>query len=178
LPITLISFTASVVNGRVKLDWETSSEINNDYFTVQRSTDGAKWNDLQRVNGSGSTYGNSSYTAYDQTPYSGVSYYRLQQTDLDGKQTYSFICAVRVQNTFPNITIFPNPATSTIVITFPAAGNYEVRLLNSAGQLMNNPILSSGSNLLLNVSNMKAGIYLINIHHENNTETHKITIRK
>jgi hypothetical protein len=178
LPITLVSFTATVINKEVALNWETSSEINNDYFTVQRSKDGATWDNLQQIAGSGNSSGNSTYTANDLAPYSGLSYYRLQQTDLDGKQTYSFICAVRLQNTFADITIFPNPATSTIVIAFPAAGNYEVRILNSVGQLMNSPMLSSGGNLVLNVSNMEAGIYFINIHHENSTETHKITIRK
>jgi hypothetical protein len=136
------------------------------------------WDSLEKVVGSGNDNAASFYTAYDQAPYPGISYYRLQQTDLDGKQTYSFICTVNIQNAFPNITIFPNPATSAIVITFPVPGNYEVKLLNSAGQLMNNPILSSGSNLILNVSAMEPGIYFINIRHENTSETRKVVIGK
>ena len=97
---------------------------------------------------------------------------------MDGKQTYSSVCAINIQNTFPNITIFPNPATSTIVITFPLPGNYEVKLLNSAGQLMNNRMLSSGSNLVLHVSAMEPGIYFITIRHENTSETRKVVIAR
>jgi Secretion system C-terminal sorting domain len=178
LPITLISFTANVVNRQVKLDWETSDEIDNDYFTVQRSKDGATWNNIQRVTGSGTNSGNSFYFVYDSTPYPGVSYYRLQQTDFDDKQTYSPICAVNIQNALSNVNIFPNPATNAVTITFPAAGNYEVMLYDCIGRLMDPPILITGSNLAISVSNMAAGVYFITIHGENSSETQKIVIRK
>ena len=55
------------------------------------------------------------------------------QSDFDGNQTFSAICAVNIQNTFSNISIFPNPANNAIAITFPAAGKYEVRLLTVPG---------------------------------------------
>ena len=178
LPITLVSFTASVVGGNVKLDWETTAEINNDYFTIQRSRDGAKWESIQQVAGSGSSSAVSTYTTYDPTPYIGKSYYRLIQTDLDGKQAYSSICSVNIQNEFSNITVSPNPATTNVLITFPITGKYEVFLLNDAGQLMSNPALLTGNRLELNVSNIKAGIYFIHISNENITETRKLFIRK
>lgn len=178
LPITLVSFTASVVGGNVKLDWETAAEINNDYFTIQRSKDGAKWESIQQVAGSGSSNAVSTYTTYDPTPYLGKSYYRLIQTDRDGKQAYSSVSSVNIANEFSNITVSPNPATTTILITFPVTGKYEVSLLNSAGQPMSNPVLLTGNHLGLNVSNIKAGIYFIHISNENSTETRKLFIRK
>jgi Secretion system C-terminal sorting domain len=178
LPLTWISFTASVVSGRAKLDWETAAEINNGYFTVQRSKDGATWENIQKVVGSGTSNTVSSYTAYDPDPYAGVSYYRLLQTDLDGKESYSLVVSINMGNVLSAITIYPNPATDNVTIIFATVERYEVTLLNSNGQMMKSPILNTGSSLVLNVSNMTAGIYFIRIRYENSTETRKIEIKK
>ena len=178
LPITLISFTASVVGGSVKLDWSTAAEINNDYFTVQRSKDGATWDSLQRVAGSGNSSGTSVYSAYDRTPYTGISYYRLVQTDFDGKQSYSPILSVSIQQASSSIFIFPNPAADNVLITFSTAGKYEISLFSSAGQRMSNPVLLTGDRLQLDISALKAGVYFIHIATENSTETRKIVIMK
>ena len=178
LPITLISFTASVVGGSVKLDWSTAAEIDNDYFTVQRSKDGDTWDSVQRVAGSGNSSGVSPYVAYDRTPYTGISYYRLVQTDFDGKQSYSPILTVSIQQASSSISIFPNPAADNVLITFPIAGKYEISLFNSAGQRMGNPVLLNGDRFQLEISTLKAGIYFIHIATENSTETRKIVIMK
>jgi hypothetical protein len=178
LPITLISFTAAVAGGNVTLDWETAAEMNNDYFTVQRSKDGTGWENIQQIAGSGNSNIVSTYTAYDRDPYPGISYYRLVQTDLDGKQSYSPIRSINIQQEFSRITLFPNPATDHIVITFPVAGKYEISLMNGAGQLMNAPVSYTGNRLVLPVSNRNAGIYFIHIVNENFRETRKIVIKR
>ena len=178
LPITLISFTASVVGGSVKLDWSTAAEIDNDYFTVQRSKDGDTWDSVQRVAGSGNSSGTSVYVAYDRTPYTGISYYRLVQTDFDGKQSYSSILSISIQQASSSISIFPNPAADNVLITFSTAGKYEISLFNSAGQRISNPVVLTGDRLQLDISALKAGIYFIHIATENSTETRKIVIMK
>ena len=178
LPITLISFTAIVVNGEVKLVWETSSELNNAYFTIQRSKDGANWNNIQQVPGAGTSSGNMSYTAYDPAPYMGASFYRLLQTDFDGNNSYSSVCAVNIQNASPTISIFPNPAANVLVVTFPATEKYEVRLFNSAGHLVNNSVGGTGGSVTLNVSTLAAGIYIVSIFYDNHTESREIMIWK
>jgi Secretion system C-terminal sorting domain len=178
LPITLISFTASVVDKQVELNWSTSAEINNNFFTVQRSTEAVIWESIQQVGGSGNSTTVSSYTAFDQNPFAGKSYYRLMQTDLDGKQTYSSISSVNFGNPSSIITIYPNPATANIRIAFSSVGQYEVTLLNSKGQMMINPVLSKGDNLVLNVSNIESGIYFLRIDQKTVHEIRKIIISR
>ncbi len=178
LPVTWLSFTGSVLNGDVVLDWSTATETNNAWFTVQRSTDAVNWQNLEQVAGAGTSSMSHSYTAVDRSPYPGASFYRLLQTDADGKQTYSFVLSVSVENTAPVISVYPNPATDNITVNFAIAGKYEITLLNSAGQTMNRPVLSTGGTVILPVATMKAGVYFIRLCYQDKTETKKILIGK
>ncbi len=176
LPITLISFKAFPENGEVELEWTTSSETNNAYFTIQRSRDGLGWENIQKVTGAGTSANDQSYTAYDQSPYDGVSYYRLMQTDLDGKQTNSFVIPVMIGNKLATISVYPNPARDHVKIDFPSNGRYEVDVLNIAGQSMNNHVVATSGNLILNLSGLKSGIYIVRIMHDGITESKKISV--
>ena len=177
LPITLISFNAFPENGEVKLEWSTASETDNAFFTIQKSTDGQGWETIQKVLGSG-TSANDLKIILLMIPLliSGISYYRLMQTDIDGKQSFSPIISINLGNKNADITVYPNPATSLIKISFPSAGRYEVSLLNIGGQIMNNSILTTSDNLVLNVSGFKTGIYFVRIIHNGITETKKLII--
>jgi hypothetical protein len=87
LPVTLIEFTAKVENeNQVALSWKTTAEINNDYFIVERSRDGVVFEEVDRINGNGTTTEMSSYQTTDYDPFKGISYYRLRQVDYDGEQ--------------------------------------------------------------------------------------------
>lgn len=110
LPIKLISFTAAAKEDFVELNWITASENNNDYFNVERSTDGINFNSIGRVSGAGNSSQTLEYEIVDDTPLNGVSYYRLMQTDYDGKTSYSELEAVEFdsRNAF-NFKIYPNP---------------------------------------------------------------------
>jgi len=119
LPIELLFFNAKVNKGIVNLGWATSIESNNSYFTVERGSGTADFRFLQKI-GTEALGGNSSiplhYIANDLNPYSGVSYYRLKQTDLDGNYTYSDIVPVNFdKNSF--ISVYPNPTRGTMYIT-------------------------------------------------------------
>ena len=95
---------------------------------------------------------------------------------MDGKQTFSPIISIDLENKNAGITVSPNPATSLIKISFPSAGRYEVSLLNIGGQTINNTLLTTSDNLVLNVSGFIKGIYFIRIIHEGVTETKKLII--
>jgi len=86
LPITLESFTGYAENGVHYLEWVTSSEINNDYFELQRSIDGLNYEVLTTVEGAGTTTDRQSYSYIDVSPVFGKNYYRLVQVDIDGKR--------------------------------------------------------------------------------------------
>jgi hypothetical protein len=178
LPITLISFTASVVGKLVELNWSTSSEINNNFYTVQRSKDAVIWEGIQQVAGAGNSKTISSYREFDQNPFSGKSYYRLMQTDRDGKESYSAEIAVRLDKISTNSSVYPNPARENITITFPVSGRYEITLFNRIGQIADGPLVSTGNNLILPVSNRVPGVYFVVIRSKDTTETKEIIIGK
>jgi hypothetical protein len=175
LPVELVFFTATVTNGRVKLSWETAMETNNDYFIIQRSRDGVMWDSLTHVAGSGNTSTATFYAAYDPAPYRGISYYRLVETDFAGNKIYSSVCAVNLQRSSSEISLFPNPATNSILIQFPDAGQYSVALLNGAGQSMTDPALGTG-NITLDVSHVAAGLYYVVIRQGNTKEVREVLI--
>jgi hypothetical protein len=95
LPIELISFEANLnANNQVDIFWSTASEQNNDFFTIERSIDGLNWEIVATVAGAGNSTNRIDYAAYDLRPLSGISYYRLKQTDYDGAFEYSNIVSV------------------------------------------------------------------------------------
>lgn len=113
LPIELISFSASPDNNIVYLDWETASETDNDYFTIERSSNGQDWIAITEVDGAGNSSASIEYHEQDRSPLWGVSYYRLKQTDFNGDFTYSDPVVVDLDGnmTGESLTVFPNPVT-------------------------------------------------------------------
>jgi hypothetical protein len=94
LPIELLYFNATPNQKIVDLTWATASELNNESFTVERSIDGLTWETVLTVSGAGTTNQRTDYSNEDTRPLSGLSYYRLKQTDFDGQFTYSNIKSV------------------------------------------------------------------------------------
>lgn len=95
LPVELTHFEAKPAGDDVRLRWTTESEVNNDFFTVQRSVNGFDFEDLGRVNGYGTTTVTRNYEYFDHDPLPGTSYYRLRQFDYDGKFEDSPIRSVK-----------------------------------------------------------------------------------
>ncbi|MEO8761427.1 MAG: hypothetical protein ABI388_08610 [Bacteroidia bacterium] len=88
LPISLLSYNVTVNRSEVNLDWSTSSETNNNYFTIERSADGKNFEEFARVKGAGTSTEKRNYATIDYAPLPGASYYRLSQTDFNGKMNY------------------------------------------------------------------------------------------
>ncbi len=116
LPITLVSFEAFVQQHEgsrepyVALRWTTAREIDNDFFTIERSADGENFKEMQRIRGAGNSDAVISYDIADTAPLHGISYYRLKQTDFDGSISYSRTVSVQV-NLSPAsyLSVYPNP---------------------------------------------------------------------
>lgn len=104
LPIELLYFKASICNKDVCLNWATATETNNNYFTVEKTQDGFNIVTVGHVPGSGTTSIMHTYSLIDDNPFHGTSYYRLKQTDYDGKFSYSGWVAVDYE-----FSIYPNP---------------------------------------------------------------------
>ena len=117
LPIHLLYFKAKPIGKQVRLDWSTASETNNDYFTVERSQTGANFVPIFTKEGAGISTTTLYYFGYDKSPYEGISYYRLKQTDFDGRSDYSAIESVNVtrKNEDDLFVVYPNPSSDNIV---------------------------------------------------------------
>jgi hypothetical protein len=113
LPIGLLDFQATAVTDHVDLDWQTASESDNAYFTVEKTRDGNSYEWVATVTGADVSTQVLHYTAVDKKPYAGVSYYRLTQTDFDGAKKYSDLRSVKfAQETTAKelaFDIYPNP---------------------------------------------------------------------
>lgn len=180
LPITLLSFTAKPENDeRVKLDWVTASEENNDYFTVERSKDGIVFEEVLRKEGAGNSNTTKYYTDYDNSPLGGLSYYRLKQTDFNGEFSYSNIVpvqfdgAVNVVEQDVDFNLYPNPASAMMGDNIQFAidtegleeGAIVVNLIDMGGRIvMSKQLRSNGATIvesLGSASELKAGMYTV-----------------
>lgn len=181
LPVKLQSFKASVQPaGSVVLVWTTALEVNSEKFVLQRSGDGMYWTAIQTI--PAAVTGNPhTYTATDEHPIYPVSYYRLQQTDRDGRITYSFILPVSLRRNGQDLLIHPNPARERVTILFrqgmPASVS-RVELLNGKGE----KIILKGrlnSNVLeLPTSGLPSGVYWVNIPANRHAYTGKLVIAR
>ena len=110
LPIDFVNFNAEPVDLAVQLTWETSAEVNNDYFTIERSPDGINWEEIQIIKGAGTSNMSKEYFSTDEQPLYGMSYYRLKQTDFNGNYKYVDARMVEFPRTKENdFLVFPNP---------------------------------------------------------------------
>ena len=172
LPITLLSFNAEKNVLEVLLTWTTVSEINNDYFTVERSKDGINFTEVGSVEGAGNTNTKRDYRLVDNTPYHGTSYYRLKQTDFNGMFTYSELRTVNYSSSslVNNSTIYPNPNDGKLLflnVYSEIGGLLELQIRSLEGQLINqHEIILDGkvSNYtieLLTGEELASGMYMV-----------------
>ena len=116
VPINLLSFDAKANGSKVILNWKTESEKNNDYFIIERSVNGLDYSSIYKTKAAGNSNIINSYTANDNSPVTGINYYRLKQIDVDGRYTYSSVKTVNfdhIENA--QLVVFPNPVGNTPV---------------------------------------------------------------
>jgi len=138
-PVTLTKFSASVQKeNEVKIDWQTTMEINCKEFVVQRSFNGNVFSVIQTIAGSGTTNLTHSYSTTDAifSPVSNTIYYRLKQIDLDGKANFSNIITLKISEVADLFTISPNPFTNFINIhtAWKQTEQVSVKIFNVQGK--------------------------------------------
>jgi len=176
LPVKLIAFNATLQNNEsVKLEWSTSSEINNDYFTLEKSDDLEEWQLVDKINGAGNSNNTINYTDVDNDPFQGVSYYRLKQTDFDGGTSYSKIRSVELKYN-DGIKIFPNPATKLFVIELDDIKGTHIKIVNNLGKEVLVSKFVEGNRMVFDSSKLSSGIYFILITGNTGAYSKKIII--
>jgi len=173
LPIELLYFSAFSKIDHVSLEWLTKSEINNDYFTIEKSKTGQVWETLVEVDGAGNSSDNIEYDEVDLNPYSGVSYYRLKQTDFDGTYSYSEIVKVDRSEEF---LIYPNPANDIVYISGKDMPN-DVELLNALGQQVEISFNTADGMIYFSTASLAEGAYFIYLNNGGANSVYRIIVR-
>jgi autotransporter-associated beta strand protein len=171
LPIDLIQFAAKQEGSKVRIDWTTASEENNDYFTLERSKDGVEFQELFRKEGAGVSTTFLYYFGYDNAPRVGVNYYRLKQTDFDGKYEYSQIESVdfKENSEITSFKVYPNPSLSKqVTLDFEAKykGTFTIDVYDAIGTLVDQKEVqfNKGINTIkLSYPELSNGLYLLRL---------------
>jgi hypothetical protein len=159
LPVKFYSFNVAKYGSKNQLIWKTSEEINNDYFQVERSSDGRNWSVLQSIEGAGRESRTlRSYEVYDAAPLVGANYYRIKQVSSDGSYTYSEVRKI-LNNGITSISVFPNPATDfAIVDGLDKNRSNMIHLLDVTGKLISEHFIKD-SQYRFDLSKLQPGIY-------------------
>lgn len=161
VPVTLTQFTAKAGNGSVQLNWQTQQELNNAFFGIEHSTDGVSYTTIGKVNGAGTVNTPKTYQFLHPDVQPGRHFYRLAQTDKDGKVNYSTVVQVVLRKTEAALVISPNPAVSTIQLgdaAYPA--NTQYTIINATGGTVLQGKLQGNR---INIAALAAGTYLIKL---------------
>ncbi len=161
LPIELIEFTAKAIDQYVVVSWKVASETNNDFFTVEKSSDGIHWQEVAKIDGAGDSDSETDYSLKDMNPFRGTSYYRLKQTDFDGKFEYFGPVMIHGRGA-TSVKIYPNPADKHIMIEMPDTEYSDFKIYDLSGNLiLSNSI--NGHALKIDTSTLKNGIYILQV---------------
>ena len=174
LPVELLYFHATCMGDAVQFEWATASETNNEYFTIERSTDAVHYEEVARIQGAGTTSLRSEYSFMADNTNSGMTYYRLRQTDIDGAvEVFSPVALQCTAEQAVEVDIYPVPARDLVNIVSTGEAISRVEVYNIQGSRLTSQE-TEGSRLQLNVSGYAAGAYVVKL----TTATGKTISRK
>ena len=168
LPVILQGFTAELnIDKTVLLNWETSQESNSSHFDIERSQDGSTWTTIGSVQAAGTSDMTIDYTFTDESPATGINYYRLNMVDRDGRDAYSDVKIVRTAALVSKVSFYPNPARDYVNVSLSQASGTEVtiRLINQAGQVLQEKkaVSSNGATVTFPVQQYSTGLYILSV---------------
>jgi hypothetical protein len=185
LPISLLNFSAAPNGNVVDIKWATATEINNSFFTIERTTDGINYETVATVKGSGNTNYEINYAATDANPVSGISYYRLRQTDFDGKsKTFEAVVVTYTESTSNSLnvkSVYPNPFGNSFSVNLECnnAKTLNIEILSINGLTIDKETVSctEGSNTYKYAKGymLTTGTYFVSVTDSSNGQT---TVKK
>jgi hypothetical protein len=184
LPIELLRFNARLIDTHVAIDWATASELNNDYFVVERAGEDLVWEQLMTVNGAGNSNELIRYQEKDRSPLRGISYYRLKQVDFDGEFSYSDPVSIFNPEAGPSEEVFmyPNPVKGgEVFFRIPVAFRKfatTVSVHDASGKLIFAEQINPDSDIhSFSVDLFNRGIFFVHFRSNVLSETKKLVIR-
>ncbi len=183
LPIELISFNGENKGAYNLLSWQTATEINNNFFTIEKSNNAKDWEIAANIDGAGNSNTLLNYGWTDNTPYTEITYYRLKQTDFDGGFEYSSVIAINSKSheVFEISELFPNPAKDFFNFTYKGNEGKEllIEIYNHIGLLVKKQEISdlqNNSQQTIKTEGLSEGIYFVKFLQEGNQKTSKLII--
>lgn len=183
LPVEFTHLTGVKTEDGILINWATATEKNNAYFTIEKSNDAATWVALDNINGAGNSEGATEYSYLDKNPANGINYYRVKQTDNDGKWAYSKIITVNYANNVIETTVYPNPTTGSSVNLKVVAASQEplqVEVFNTIGQKLESYSITIESGLAnYTIALPESGnMFLVNVLQDNKViGKHQVLVR-
>ncbi len=179
LPVKLISFEGSHVGNTNMLTWATASELDNNYFQVEKSSDGKNFTPIGQVSGEGTSSVQHSYRFIDNSPANGINYYRLKQVDFSGAYYYSNTVALQddaSSDAAADISVFPNPNSGSFSVALMNPGlPYTLEITDVQGQQV---YYSSGASApeTVKISGLAQGLYIVQVTINNQVITKKVVV--
>lgn len=167
LPVKLLNFDAICETDKISIKWTTSVEINNDFFTLEKSFDGIDFLKIATINGAGNSNQLNHYS-FSEAKTEKTVYYRLSQTDFDGKsETFPMIA----QNCYSNENIFvvyPNPCSDYLFIKTNHEDSYSIEITNTLGERIYKEEAISDFNKIIYIQDYAPGLYVLKISNDRN----------
>jgi hypothetical protein len=183
LPVELIAFQTKCLDSYAEISWTTASEVNNDYFQVERSINGENWEVIGIVQGNGTTSNENHYSLKDENPRGSIAYYRLRQVDFDGTQEVFPIKSLQpcADNSGVEI-ISHNNGNYQVIFNADLSGDYQIDLYDMSGKKIRNTktvYVDGGENLFLfDDSHAATGVYMVRVSNNQEQITKRIVIHK
>lgn len=181
LPVTISESNIKERKGLVQLRWITSSEINNDFFIIERSENGDDYTALDSIAGQGTTYLPHTYNFYDQLQLPGAYYYRLRQVDYDGASKYHLIGIIKflhfINESVPHVTIKNRQLIAVVVSQHQQHVSFSLRGITGTLLLKKKEVLTKGTNTFTyTIPRLLNGLYFFTIIDKDQFITRKLYI--
>jgi hypothetical protein len=186
-PVEFVEITVQMTGNDAQLNWATATEINSDFFAIERSVDGVYFQEAGQVVAAGNATSTRTYEYTDVNVSdlgASVIFYRLRQVDIDGAFTYSDVVElIPGGENGISMKAYPNPATDVLNVSLTLAQNdgaMDLRMVDQAGRTLMHQSLSASQGFqshTLNVSTLASGIYYLHATSENHTSTQKVVVK-
>lgn len=179
LPVAMLFFTADTENGTVLLKWATASELNFDFFSVERSDDGLAFAEIGRVQGHGTTSSRNDYSFLDTSATIGRLYYRIKTVDFDGYSEYFNIASIDFQGK-ESLVIYPNPVEGgnlNFATNFKTDQHVRIEATDAIGNVVINHIVTPITNEFSVPISLRPGTYFFRITSDSFSATKRVVVR-
>jgi hypothetical protein len=148
LPVSFVNFNAKQKENSIELFWSTATELNNDFFSVERSVTNEDFKSIAIIKGSGNSSSQIDYSFEDHDKFSGIIYYRLKQVDFDGTSTNSNIIAIKsiLEKKLNIVTSYTGDGSPAFKI-YNSSSDLSINIYSVSGQKIYSTILNPGSDL-------------------------------